>query len=144
MSEDIYHPRRRTVVDPASVGKTKNAPARKIDLGAVADFPELPARVRLDNGEELWLSKARDGKYRLLSMVCPHAYGRVVKWDKSFLCPDHGWRFEEGQGICVNGPRSQLFYHEVVVANGRLLAHIPADTDESVTHAPPPAWAIPK
>jgi anthranilate 1,2-dioxygenase ferredoxin subunit len=144
MSEDIYHPRRRTVVDPAGVGKTKNAPARKIDLGAVADFPELPARVRLDNGEELWLSKARDGKYRLLSMVCPHAYGRVVKWDKSFLCPDHGWRFEEGQGICVNGPRSQLFYHEVVVANGRLLAHIPADTDESVTHAPPPAWAIPK
>ena len=144
MSEDIYHPRRRTVVDPAGVGKTKNAPARKIDLGAVADFPELPARVRLDNGEELWLSKARDGQYRLLSMVCPHAYGRVVKWDKSFLCPDHGWRFEEGQGICVNGPRSQLFYHEVVVANGRLLAHIPADTDESVTHAPPPAWAIPK
>ena len=144
MSEDIYHPRRRTVVDPAGVGKTKNAPARKIDLGAVADFPELPARVWLDNGEELWLSKARDGKYRLLSMVCPHAYGRVVKWDKSFLCPDHGWRFEEGQGICVNGPRSQLFYHEVVVANGRLLAHIPADTDESVTHAPPPAWAIPK
>ena len=144
MSEDIYHPRRRTVVDPAGVGKTKNAPARKIDLGAVADFPELPARVRLDNGEELWLSKARDGKYRLLSMVCPHAYGRVVKWDKSFLCPDHGWRFEEGQGICVNGPRSQLFYHEVVVANGRLVAHIPADTDESVTHAPPPAWAIPK
>ena len=144
MSEDIYHPRRRTVVDPAGVGKTKNAPARKIDLGAVADFPELPARVRLDNGEELWLSKARDGKYRLLSMVCPHAYGRVVKWDKSFLCPDHGWRFEEGQGICVNGPRSQLFYHEVVVADGRLLAHIPADTDESVTHAPPPAWAIPK
>ena len=144
MSEDIYHPRRRTVVDPAGVGKTKNAPARKIDLGAVADFPELPARVRLDNGEELWLSKARDGKYRLLSMVCPHAYGRVVKWDKSFLCPDHGWRFEEGQGICVNGPRSQLFYHQVVVANGRLVAHIPADTDESVTHAPPPAWAIPK
>ena len=144
MSEDIYHPRRRTVVDPAGVGKTKNAPARKIDLGAVVDFLELPARVRLDNGEELWLSKARDGKYRLLSMVCPHAYGRVVKWDKSFLCPDHGWRFEEGQGICVNGPRSQLFYHEVVVANGRLLAHIPADTDESVTHAPPPAWAIPK
>ena len=144
MSEDIYHPRRRTVVDPAGVGKTKNAPARKIDLGAVADFPELPARVRLDNGEELWLSKARDGKYRLLSMVCPHAYGRVVKWDKSFLCPDHGWRFEEGQGICVNGPRSQLFYHQVVVANGRLVADIPADTDESVTHAPPPAWAIPK
>ena len=144
MSEDIYHPRRRTVVDPAGVGKTKNAPARKIDLGAVADFPELPARVRLDSGEELWLSKARDGKYRLLSMVCPHAYGRVVKWDKSFLCPDHGWRFEEGQGICVNGPRSQLFYHQVVVTNGRLVAHIPADTDESVTHAPPPAWAIPK
>ncbi len=144
MSEDIYHPRRRTVVDPAGVGKTKNAPARKIDLGAVADFPELPARVRLDSGEELWLSKARDGMYRLLSMVCPHAYGRVVKWDKSFLCPDHGWRFEEGQGICVNGPRSQLFYHQVVVANGRLVAHIPADTDESVTHAPPPAWAIPK
>jgi anthranilate 1,2-dioxygenase ferredoxin subunit len=144
MSEDIYHPRRRTVVDPAGVGKTKNAPARKIDLGAVADFPELPARVRLDNGEELWLSKARDGKYRLLSMVCPHAYGRVVKWDKSFLCPDHGWRFEESQGICVNGPRAQLFYHVVAVDNGRLVAQIPADTDQSVTHAPPPEWAIPK
>jgi nitrite reductase/ring-hydroxylating ferredoxin subunit len=144
MSEDIYHPRRRTVTDPNGVGRTKKAPARKVDLGAVADFPELPARVRLDNGEEHWLAKARDGQYRLMSMICPHAYGRVVKWDKSFLCPDHGWRFEESQGICVNGPRAQLFYHVVAIDNGRLVAQIPADTDQSVTHAPPPEWAIPK
>ena len=144
MSDDIYHPKRRAVIDPAGVGRSKNAPARQVDLGAVGDFPELPARVRLDGGEELWLAQARDGQYRLLSMVCPHAYGRVVKWDKSFMCPDHGWRFEEGQGVCVNGPRAQLFYHRVTVSGGRLVAHIPADADESVTHAPPPAWALPK
>ena len=87
MSEDIYHPRRRTVTDPNGVGRTKKAPARKVDLGAVADFPELPARVRLDNGEEHWLAKARDGQYRLMSMICPHAYGRVVKWDRAFCVP---------------------------------------------------------
>jgi nitrite reductase/ring-hydroxylating ferredoxin subunit len=144
MSEDIYHPRRRTVIDPGGSARNKYAPARTFDLGAVGDFPTLPARVRLENGEEHWLAKDRNGQYRLLSMVCPHAYGRVVKWDKSFLCPDHGWRFEESQGICVNGPRAQLFYHQVVVNNGRLVAHIPADADESVTHAPPPEWAVPK
>ena len=101
-------------------------------------------QVRLENGEEHWLAKARDGQYRLLSMVCPHAFGRVVKWDKSFLCPDHGWRFEEGQGVCVNGPRAQLFYHDAKVENGRLIAQILADDDPEVTHAPPPAWAVPK
>ena len=144
MSDDLYHPKRRAVIDPDGVGKSKSAPARQVDLGAVSDFPELPARVRLDGGEELWLAQSRDGQYRLLSMVCPHAYGRVVKWDKSFMCPDHGWRFEEGQGVCVNGPRAQLFYHRVSVSNGRLMAYIPADADASVTHAPPPAWALPK
>ena len=79
-----------------------------------------------------------------MSMVCPHAFGRVVKWDKSFLCPDHGWRFEESQGVCVNGPRAQLsyHYHDVEVKNGRLMEQIPADNDPSVTHAA--AWAVPK
>ena len=144
MSVDIYHPKRRAVIDPEGVGRSKSAPAREVDLGSVGDFTELPARVRLDSGEELWLAQSRDGQYRLLSMVCPHAYGRVVKWDKSFMCPDHGWRFEEGQGVCVNGPRAQLFYHRVAVTNGRLVAYIPADADESVTHAPPPGWALPK
>ena len=144
MSQDIYHPRRRAVIDPAGTARDKYAPARSVDLGAVGDFPTLPARVRLDNGEEHWLAKDRDGQFRLLSMVCPHAFGRVVKWDKSFLCPDHGWRFEESQGICVNGPRAQLFYHQVAVTNGRLVAHIAADADNNVTHAPPPEWAIPK
>ena len=144
MSEDIYHRRRRMVTDPADIGRNKMAPARRVDIGAATDFPTLPAWVRLDGGEEFWLAKARDGQYRLLSMVCPHAFGRVVKWDKSFLCPDHGWRFEESQGVCVNGPRAQLFYHDVLVENGRLVAQIPADNDPSVTHAPPPGWAIPK
>jgi nitrite reductase/ring-hydroxylating ferredoxin subunit len=144
MSDDLYHPRRRTIIDPTGSARGKYSPARKVDLGSVGDFATLPARVRLENGEEHWLTKDRAGKYRLMSMVCPHAFGRVVKWDKSFMCPDHGWRFEESQGICVNGPRSQLFYHTVEVSNGRLVAHIAADADESVTHAPPPEWAIPK
>ena len=144
MSENIYHRRRRMVTDPADIGGNKMAPARKVDIGAASDFPTLPARVRLDGGEEFWLAKARDGQYRLLSMVCPHAFGRVVKWEKSFMCPDHGWRFEESQGVCVNGPRSQLFFHDVQVENGRLVAQIPADDDPSVTYAPPPGWAIPK
>ena len=144
MSESIYHRRRRMVTDPADIGRNRMAPARTVDLGAVGDFPALPARVRLEDGEELWLAQSRDGQYRLLSMVCPHAFGRVVKWDKSFLCPDHGWRFEEGQGVCVNGPRAQLFYHTVKVEQGRLVAQIPADDDAGATHAPPPRWAIPK
>lgn len=144
MSENIYHRRRRMYTDPADIAGNKMAPARRVDLGPLGDFKDLPARVRLENGEEHWLAKARDGQYRLLSMVCPHAFGRVVKWDKSFLCPDHGWRFEEGQGVCVNGPRAQLFYHNVNVENGRLIAQIPADDDSSVTHAPPPTWAVPK
>ena len=144
MSESIYHRRRRMVTDPVDIGRNRMAPARTVDLGAVGDFPALPARVRLEDGEELWLAQSRDGQYRLLSMVCPHAFGRVVKWDKSFLCPDHGWRFEEGQGVCVNGPRAQLFYHTVKVEQGRLVAQIPADDDAGATHAPPPGWAIPK
>ena len=48
MSENIYHRRRRMYTDPVDIAGNKMAPARRVDLGAVGDFKELPARVRLE------------------------------------------------------------------------------------------------
>ena len=46
--------------------------------------------------------------YQLLSTVCPHAMGEVVDFGNVFMCPDHGWRFEKSEGICINGPNSRM------------------------------------
>ena len=97
-----------------------------VDLGAKSDFTKFPAPV--DVGDwTYFLVQSKQGVYQLLSNICPHADGEVVDWDGVFMCPDHGWRFEYSEGVCVNGPLARMEGFPVSVANGRLIAELPDD-----------------
>ena len=69
----------------------------------------------------------KDAVYRLLSAICPHSWGKIIDWGTCFLCPDHAWRFEMSEGICINGPKAQMYASPVTARNGHLYAEVPAD-----------------
>jgi nitrite reductase/ring-hydroxylating ferredoxin subunit len=97
----------------------------KVDIGPESSFSKFPAPV--DIGQwSYFLAKGKKG-YRLLSNVCPHQMGEVLDWGGVFMCPDHGWRFEHTEGVCVNGPNSKMVSFPVTVENGRLIAAVPED-----------------
>ena len=106
---------------------TDSAPSTKeIDLGAEGSFEQLPSPISIGK-DDFFLAKGKDGAYHLLSVICPHSWGRIVPWDNCFMCPDHGWRFELSEGICVNGPRSQMYSFPVKIRDGHLFAEVPED-----------------
>ena len=94
-----------------------------MDLGAETDFAQFPALIEMDK-ESYFLVQGKDG-YLLLSTICPHHGGEVVDWGTCFMCPDHGWRFEYKEGVCVNGPNARMWSTNVTVENGRLIAQEP-------------------
>ena len=95
-----------------------------MDLGPESSFTKFPSEVIL--GEWLYyLVKGKKG-YNLLSAVCPHAGGEVVDWGATFMCPNHGWRFENEEGICINGPNARLDAFPVTPRGGHLFAEIPS------------------
>ena len=97
---------------------------REIHLGPEASFDKFPAPLSVD-GEDYFLTLGKDGVYHLLSAVCPHRWGNIIQWDSCFMCPDHGWRFELTEGICVNGPNSRMYAILVTVRDGHLIADVP-------------------
>jgi nitrite reductase/ring-hydroxylating ferredoxin subunit len=99
---------------------------REVDLGAEASIGELPFPLSIDE-DDYFLSRGKSGEYRLLSAICPHSWGEIVRWDNCFMCPSHGWRFELKEGVCLNGPRSQMYNFPVNVRNGQLYAEVPED-----------------
>ena len=99
---------------------------REFDLGAEESFDELPAPVTVDQ-DEYFLTRDKKGSYRLLSVICPHNWGKIVNWDNCFMCPDHGWRFERSEGVCINGPNTRMFSFDVIVKDGNIFAQIPKD-----------------
>lgn len=97
---------------------------QSVDLGPESSFTKFPSEVVL--GKWLYfLVKGKKG-YNLLSAVCPHAGGEVVDWGTTFMCPDHGWRFENEEGICINGPNSRMDAFPVTPRGGHLFADIPS------------------
>ena len=99
---------------------------REVNLGAEASFEKIPAPVSVDE-DEFFLTQDKQGTYHLLSTICPHSWGQIVQWDNCFMCPDHGWRFETKEGICVNGPRAQMYHFPVTLRDGHLYAEVPED-----------------
>lgn len=97
-----------------------------IDLGLVSDFAKLPAPVEVRDWS-YFLVQSRKGVYQLLSNVCPHQAKSVVDWNGVFMCPDHGWRFEYTEGVCVNGPNAKMVGFPVTIEDGRLIAELPDD-----------------
>jgi N-acyl-D-aspartate/D-glutamate deacylase/nitrite reductase/ring-hydroxylating ferredoxin subunit len=115
---------RPTTVVARSVGslivQTRNA---KVDIGAEAEFPNLPAPVEVGDAS-YFLIKTRDG-YKLLSRVCPHQGGTVREIGPSFICRTHGYRYDKDGGKCLNAPELRMKSHVVNVKDGRLIALLP-------------------
>ena len=93
-----------------------------VDLGPESAFTKFPAPITLEE-ESFFLVHGKKG-YLLLSTVCPHQGAKVTNWGKTFMCKDHGWQFEQTQGVCVNGPRAQMFSVPVTVQEGHLMADL--------------------
>ena len=115
-----FSPGRRTLTV-----KPSGTSIRSVDLGPESSFTKFPSEVTLGN----WLYYLVKGKkgYNLLSAVCPHAGGEVVSWGTTFMCPDHGWRFENEEGICINGPNARMDAFPVTPRGGHLFAEIPSE-----------------
>jgi N-acyl-D-aspartate/D-glutamate deacylase/nitrite reductase/ring-hydroxylating ferredoxin subunit len=115
---------RPTTVVARSVGslivQTRNA---RVDIGAEAEFPNLPAPVEV-GGADYFLIKTRDG-YKLLSRVCPHQGGTVREIGPSFICRTHGYRYDKDGGKCLNAPELRMKSYVVNVKDGRLIALLP-------------------
>ena len=97
-----------------------------VDLGPESGFAKLPAPVEVGDWS-YFLVRSKKGVYQLVSNICPHQAGEVVDWGGVFMCPDHGWRFEYTEGVCVNGPNARMAGFPVSVENGRLIAELPDD-----------------
>ena len=93
-----------------------------MDLGPESAFTKFPAAISLE-GQSYYLVHGKKG-YLLLSAVCPHYGGPVVDWGSVFMCPDHGWRFEQSEGVCINGPNARMLSFPVTVREGRLIADL--------------------
>ena len=91
-----------------------------MDLGPESSFTKFPTSITLGD-RSYFLVRGKKG-YSLLSSICPHQGGKVTDQGSSFLCYDHGWRFEQTVGECVNGPRARMFSFPVTVQDGRLIA----------------------
>ena len=96
----------------------------EVDLGPEPSFEILPAPITL-RLKDYFLARDNQGVYRLLWTRCPHMWGVIIKWDNCFMCPDHGWRFELNEGICVNGPNARMEFVPVVARDGHLFAQLP-------------------
>ncbi len=103
---------------------------QEVDLGAEASFPEFPAPLTLED-QDYFLAKGKDGVYRLLSTRCPHRWGEIIEWNTCFMCPDHGWRFEMSEGICINGPNARMDAIPVTLRDGRLIAQLAPEQSSS-------------
>ena len=93
-----------------------------MDLGPEGSFNKFPAEIVL-GGESYFLVRSKKG-YQLLSSVCPHHGGEVVNWGTTFMCPDHGWRFEMKEGVCINGPNARMYSFPVTISGGHLFAEV--------------------
>ncbi|MBO55906.1 MAG: hypothetical protein CL886_09625 [Dehalococcoidia bacterium] len=101
--------------------KSSSSNYKEVKLGSTNIFTSLPCLISIDQ-ENYFLVQNQSGRYSLLSDVCPHMWGTIIIRDDCFLCPDHGWRFDLSKGICINGPRSQMYNIDVINRNGILFA----------------------
>ena len=94
-----------------------------MDLGPETEFTKFPAQIYL--GDWPFFLVRNNAGYKLLSAICPHQGSEVVDWGTTFMCPDHGWRFEQKDGECINGPKARMWSYAVTVQDGHLHADVP-------------------
>ncbi len=56
----------------------------------------------------------------VFSSVCPHAGGAVAFDGDEFRCANHGWRFDQSTGMCINAPSRSLSRIEAKIEGAEL------------------------
>jgi CMP-N-acetylneuraminate monooxygenase len=96
---------------------------RAVRLGTPTSFLDAVSAVQVE-GRPYFLIRRPDG-FRLLSAVCPHKGGRVGDRGDVLECPQHGWQFDRGSGVCLNTPSAALAEVEVEQRDDVLFALLP-------------------
>ncbi|KIL36013.1 hypothetical protein SD71_11870 [Cohnella kolymensis] len=94
---------------------------KEIELGPIDSFKEYPAQITLDE-TPYWLVHTKEGEYRLLMAICPHAGGEIRPVENMFLCPLHWWTFDGETGNCTNVTDERLMQRTIEVRGGNLFA----------------------
>lgn len=92
----------------------------EVVLGPETAFSTFPAEIELHK-HPYYLVKTKEGGYKLLSRICPHAGALVEAESDGFFCYSHGWAFDSENGKCMNA-WGGLESHEVEVKDGELVA----------------------
>ncbi|HEX5118846.1 MAG TPA: Rieske (2Fe-2S) protein [Pseudonocardiaceae bacterium] len=93
-----------------------------VELGRVADFGRLPARVEIV-GSDYFLTRDGD-QWRLFSAVCPHTGGDIEDVGDVFRCPNHSWAFDRATGMPFDVARWPMSRYDVEERDGVLVAHV--------------------
>jgi nitrite reductase/ring-hydroxylating ferredoxin subunit len=98
---------------------------RAVELGPVADFADLPARVDLIDSA-YFLTRHGD-EWRLFSSVCPHTGGDIEDEGDMFRCPNHSWAFDRSTGLPAEIALRPMARYDVEERDGVLVAHVETD-----------------
>jgi cytochrome b6-f complex iron-sulfur subunit len=97
-------------------------PPMKFKAGKPEDFP--PGSVTLDEGQKVYIVRAKEGYFYALSAVCTHL-GCITNWkaDQGIIaCPCHGSKFNtDGTKIAGPAPRPLERFSMVLDDQGQLV-----------------------
>jgi nitrite reductase/ring-hydroxylating ferredoxin subunit len=96
-----------------------------VELGRVADFASLPARVEVV--DSAYFLTRHGEQWRLYSAVCPHTGGDIEDAGDVFRCPNHSWAFDRLTGTAVAPALVPMSRYEVAERDGVLVAHVESD-----------------
>ena len=102
-----------------------NPSVREIELGVEASFTDLPYPVEMTG--RLLPGEGQDRSVPPALGHLPPRLGTDRPMGQLLHVPRPRWRFELSEGICVNGPRAQMYRFEVTARDGLLYAAIPDD-----------------
>lgn len=95
----------------------------EVELGCVADFARLPARLEIADAA-YFLVRAGDTGWRLLAAVCPHMGGTIEDLGGVFRCPNHVWTFDRSTGAPAFPALHAMSAYDVEEREGVLVAHV--------------------
>jgi nitrite reductase (NADH) small subunit len=118
-----------------------SAPALKIEVGRVDDFPEGKATLVNVEGREIGVIRASQTRFYAVRNLCPHKGGPVcigriggtwlpvdhgtLDWgldDRVLQCPWHGWEFDLDSGNTLFGVSDiRLQTYPVSISDDRVI-----------------------
>lgn len=103
---------------------------RWIDVGEVADIPQLGARVVRTPAGDIAVFRTADDEIFALRDRCPHKGGPLsqgIVHGKRVACPLHDWKIHLDSGLAVAPDEGCAARFPVNVSGGRILLSVTPD-----------------